>query len=340
MDHTEYPPQKEANTTRQFFATHGMSLSSILCHLRGLSKDDPTSSGTYIADKTQQKEMTIVLRALSKHHRTNFLKAVRAIGCGSDRTIPTREQSSPRCRENVETLAKTRQSVPWLTNAAQRKRIETFVRQRLHLLRNQHMKCSTDVLDLVHTSTVTHIQQLLLSLVQLSMCRRNMTTGRRKLDSPRSFVRASNTTLEDDNNLRVQEERKAIMLAGEHLARHGQLIPEEDEQLKEKLTQLLQEEEERATASATNEAVRSAFGGEAKYLRWSQKSQQVVDKTSTSTVSVEANKADNEFSQDKRDKLVLTSVSVIDFYMLISDGAFRHKRTRRQQFYTQTKICS
>ena len=202
------------------------------------------------------------------------------------------------------------------------------------------MKCSTDVLDLVHTSTVTHIQQLLLSLVQLSMCRRNMTTGRRKLDSPRSFVRASNTTLEDDNNLRVQEERKAIMLAGEHLARHGQLIPEEDEQLKEKLTQLLQEEEERATASATNEAVRSAFGGEAKYLRWSQKSQQVVDKTSTSTVSVEANKADNEFSQDKRDKLVLTSVSVIDFYVLISDGAFRHKRTRRQQFYTQTKICS
>ena len=218
MDHTEYPPQKEANTTRQFFATHGMSLSSILCHLRGLSKDDPTSSGTYIADKTQQKEMTLVLRALSKHHRTNFLKAVRAIGCGSDRTIPTREQSSPRCREHVETLAKTRQSVPWSTNAAQRKRIETFVRQRLHLLRNQHMKCSTDVLDLVHTSTVTHIQQLLLSLVQLSMCRRNMTTGRRKLDSPRSFVRASNTTLEDDNNLRVQEERKAIMLAGEHLA--------------------------------------------------------------------------------------------------------------------------
>lgn len=342
MNRTEYPPEKEGTTTQKLFAAHGISLSSILCHLRDLSKGDPTSSGTYILDKAQQKEMSSIIRALSKHHRTNFLKAVRVIGCGLERTIPSKGQPTLRCPENIETLVK-RHSVPWLTDGAQRKRIDTFVRQRLHLLRNQHMKCSTDVLDLVHTSTVTHIQQLVLSLVQLSMRRRKLPTGRHKLDSPRNRVRASNATLEDDNNLRVEEERKAIMLAGEHLTRRGQLIPEEDEQLKEKLTQLLQEEEERATASATNEAVRSAFGGDAKYLRWSQKSQQAVVKTSASasTLSVEANKMDDRFSQNSsRDKLVSKSVSLIDLHVLISDGAVRHQRTRRQQFYTQMKICN
>ena len=66
----------------------------------------------------------------------------------------------------------------------------------------------------------------------------------------RSFVRASNTTLEDDNNLRVQEERTlAIAVTREYLARRWHFIPAEEEQLEEELTQLLREGKWQASAT-------------------------------------------------------------------------------------------
>jgi hypothetical protein len=109
--------------------------------------------------------------------------------------------------------------------------------------------------------------------------------------------------------------------------------------LKEKVTQVLQEEEDRARASATNEAVRSALGGEAKYLRWSQQAQEISVKFQTQPPRTKnAQETTSVKLQRTVEKSTLKSISMLDVFVVLHDDSFVYAKTGKQRFNAQIKL--
>ncbi len=332
--------------------TINLQLSSVLHALQGLDEPHRRLVEMYLLMKSQRESAKNIFNKLFREYGSKALRVVRSLSFGSshehlhtvtvhnDSNVHAKSTDSNHTSHNS-TFGK-RQSVMWLTSGAQRKQLEIFIRQRALSLKSYHVQYSGSVVDLIHTSAVVQLQQFVLALTRASARRKDLSdsSGCHRIDSPRTTVRNSNAILEDGNKLRVEEERQAIILAGANLAKRGRAAPEEDAHLKEKVTQVLQEEEDRARASATNEAVRSALGGDAKYLRWSQQAQEISVKVQTQPPKNTKNAQETASVKLQRtiEKRTLKSISMLDVFVVLHDDFFVYAKTGKQRFNAQIKL--
>mmetsp|Transcript_5469 Transcript_5469/g.13859 ORF Transcript_5469/g.13859 Transcript_5469/m.13859 type:complete len:396 (+) Transcript_5469:335-1522(+) len=84
---------------------------------------------------------------------------------------------------------------------------------------------------------------------------------------PKQKVRRINVNREREKGQRLEKERQALLRVGQSILSKRKRDFEDNSSLKERVTKVRQEEEERIRASVANEAARSALG-DAKYLKW------------------------------------------------------------------------
>jgi len=227
-----------------------------------------------------------------------------------------------------------------LSNTTQRKHLETFLKLRLHAFRKYNIRRTADaVLDLVFLGLSSHLEQFIGELVTTVKCHAGKPAEARNVSSPRLKIRDLNTLLENRQSRRWAEERKALILAGETFKR-GRTLQEEDDQLKEKVSKVLQEEEDRARAVAANEAARSAIGGEAKYLRWSTKAGADTKQKFAESSSLAVLVRPSEDQQTMAQKMLKRSVSLTDMFITITRESLLRSSAakRKQQYLTQLKL--
>jgi hypothetical protein len=339
------------NERRDDMPSVDLQLSSVLHALQGLDEPHRRLVEMYLLMKSQRESAKNIFNKLFRECGSKALRVVRSLSFGSShedlRRVTVHDDSNVHAKStnskhpsHNSTFGK-RQSVMWLTSGAQRKQLEIFIRQRALSLKSHHVQYSGSIVDLIHTSAVVQLQQFVLALTRASARRKDLSdsSGCHRIDSPRTTVRNSNAVLDDGNKLRVEEERQAIILAGANLAKRGRAAPEEDAHLKEKVTQVLQEEEDRARASVTNEAVRSALGGEAKYLRWSQQAQEISVKFQTQPPRTKnAQETTSVKLQRTVEKSTLKSISMLDVFVVLHDDSFVYAKTGKQRFNAQIKL--
>ena len=330
-----------------------VQLSSVLHALREIDGPHGGAVEMYLSLKSRRESARHIFNSLFSEYGSKTLRVVRSLSFGSshidlqdlnvcDDANAHIESIDSKKTSRSSTFGK-RRSVMWLTSGAQRKQLEIFIRQRALSSKSHHLQYSGTVVDLIHTSVVVQLQQFVLALTRVSAQRKDVSDSSdyRRIDSPRTTVRNSNAILEDVNQLRVEEERQAIILAGANLAKRGRASPEEDARLKEKVTQVLQEEEDRARTSATNKAVRSALGGDAKYLRWSQQALGPNVKLQTQPPKDPENAEEMTPATVLRniEKRSLKSISMLDVFVALHDDSFVYARTGKQRFSAQIKLC-
>ena len=345
----EQPRALQPASSDQLLA-EGVSLSTVVRSLKVLGEPHRAAVETYFLKRAHHLEAVRILESLAHEYGSSVARALRAL-CGADNlndavSLKTgagiaelTDQTGPSNSVSVKHARPSRE-----TNEAKRKQIETFIRQRTHALKIHHIRHADGVLDLVHTSAVAQLQRIICLLTHASRRRQDITAayGVRRLDSPKTIVRESNALLEDGSNLRAEEERRAIILAGANMAKRGRAVPDDDISFKEKVTKVLQEEEDRATTSATNKAVRSALGGDAKYLRWSQVAHEPAVKMQSQEISQDEMVASEEIKISKTainiDKDGKKSVSLIDLFVAIGEDSSICARTPSQQFRAQRRL--
>jgi hypothetical protein len=228
-----------------------------------------------------------------------------------------------------------------LSNNSQRRHLEVFVKQRLHLLRKYNIRRVTDdIIDVAFMGLKSRLELFVNTVVTISGSHGACARISRKVSSPRQSVRQLNAGVEERQNLRCAEERKALILASETLKR-GRSAPDDDDQLKEKVTKVLQEEEDRARAIAANEAARSALGGDAKYLRWSLKNSQ----SKQSTTEPERERTLTCLPEPlipKAQEILKRSITLTDVFLAMHrEAPVRTSSMRRkQQYLAQVKMNS
>ena len=93
-------------------------------------------------------------------------------------------------------------------------------------------------------------------------------------DSPKSLVRVTNSQKEVNKKKREESERKVLLKVGEALTKRKKDMSTEFSSMEQKVAKVLQQEEDRVQAHAANQATRTAFGGDAKYMKWQDKVQE------------------------------------------------------------------
>ena len=93
-------------------------------------------------------------------------------------------------------------------------------------------------------------------------------------DSPKSLVRVTNSQKEVNKKKREESERKVLLKVGEVLTKRKKDMSTEFSSMEQKVAKVLQQEEDRVQAHAANQATRTAFGGDAKYMKWQDKVQE------------------------------------------------------------------
>lgn len=332
-------------------ATEGLRLSSVLLSLRELGGPYAVALETYFVQKPQALDQKGALTVLIQGHPLEVSRAVQRLFRGGEGILL---QTRAVCEVDVSDVTRrspelsefdsTKHDDIARTNNTQRKQMEAFTRHRSQAVRNLQVRHIEGVLDVAHRSAKTFLQRFIVSLAQMSTQRQEVVniTGSRRLNSPKGAVRESNSKLEDVHNARAEEERQAI-LAGVTFSKRGRTTEDEDSHFREKLTKALQEEEDRVRTSATNEAVRSALGGDVKYLRWSQVVQEAPNKIQERPRSPEIRqhkKSEAPTTIPIAEQAVRKSVSLIDLFAVVSDDSLAYARTRSQQFRTQMKLYS
>lgn len=92
--------------------------------------------------------------------------------------------------------------------------------------------------------------------------------------SPKALVRVANSRNEVKKKTREESERKVLLKVGEALTKRKKDVSAEFSSMEQKVAKVLQQEEERVQAHAANQATRTAFGGDAKYMKWQSKVQE------------------------------------------------------------------
>lgn len=332
--------------------SEGLRFSSLLLMLRELGGPFAVVLEAYFLRKSQSLDQNSTLRFLIHDHPVEVSHAIQRLCCVGER-IPNETSAVGQVEVSQVTFQSKELPVidstkhddsAWRANNAQRKQVEAFIRQRSQAVRNYQVRLAEGVLDVAHRSAKIFLQHFIVSLVQISRQRQDAgnMNGTRRLSSPKSSVRDSNSKLEDVHQARAEEERRAI-LAGVTFSKRGRTGEDEDLQFREKLTKVLQEEEDRVRTSATNQAVRSALGGDAKYLRWSQVVQEAPSKTQERSLSPEIKQheeAEAARTINVAEQALQKSVSLSDLFAVISDGSLAYARNRNHQFRTQLKLYS
>ena len=326
---------------------------AFLLHLRQYESADGFSAlvEVYFSNKVgSHAKAQPVFRDIYLKHRVCVLKATYelftktstisssqdvGISCVGTKTL---QRGEPR-GISVESYPSDHANSIRLSNSSQRKHLDSFVKQRLYLLRKYNIRRTADVIiDVAFMGLRSRLKLLVDTAVTVSRSHGVHTMRARSVSSPRTSVRQLNSRLEERQNLRCAEERKALILAGETLKRN-RVAPDDDEQLKEKVTKVLQEEEDRARAMAANEAARSALGGDAKYLRWSIKDSQIKH-TTTEPESKIPVAVLTQPSITAPQKILKRGITLADlFFAMHREAPVRTStKTRKQQYLAQVKL--
>jgi hypothetical protein len=152
----------------------------------------------------------------------------------------------------------------------------------------------------------SHLKTIILSLAAYSKQRRLgfqqvFTTCIRSKYSPKALVRFTNTKKETEKQTRDEAERQVLLKVGEAMTKRK----DNDggySSMERKVAKVLQQEEDRIQAQAANQATRTAFGGDAKYLKWQNK---IPDKESI----VSQNSADSKNTNKIQDQIPFSNFS-------------------------------
>lgn len=211
--------------------------------------------------------------------------------------------------------------------------LEYFIRNRLRML-----KLQGESLSVLQSALHDYVRKIIASTAQVAERRHRHTSnnGLRPLFVPKRAVRQINSSLQKAHKIRVEQERQALLLVGENLAKRGRGARDEDVGLQEKLSKVLREEEDRAVATATNEAVRSALGGDAKYLRWAQMQQGQPTKPLTVLSYDNAEVGDNPADNAQEPEYAVESVNLYDLRVALD--LERKSKSRHLQHLMHTKL--
>lgn len=139
----------------------------------------------------------------------------------------------------------------------------------------QNPKAEWVINDAMHS----HLKMLIATVVSQSRKRRigsqhiSASFLKSKV-SPKALIRVINNQKEIKKRTREELERKMLLKVGEALTKRKKDISAEFSSMEQKVAKALQQEEERVQAHAANQATRTAFGGDAKYMKWQDKVQE------------------------------------------------------------------
>jgi hypothetical protein len=139
----------------------------------------------------------------------------------------------------------------------------------------QNPKAEWVINDAMHN----HLKTLIVTLVTQARKRRIgsqhlLASFLKSKDSPKSLVRVTNSQKEVNKKKREESERKVLLKVGEALTKRKKDMSTEFSSMEQKVAKVLQQEEDRVQAHAANQATRTAFGGDAKYMKWQDKVQE------------------------------------------------------------------